>query len=327
MANTLAQKVVQWHRSPTLLPKMAMSENRPKFRRWSLRCLFIGFMLAMLTAIILYVAVPPQYPATAHLQMRATAPTFLFETPPLGKYDLFVNTQIALLRSPVVLGKALQEPDIMKLPILRRRDPRAYLASKLRIKREGHSEIVSVSIKTDSDAASLAIVDAVIDAYLKYVDDSERNAGNRLLMELNAEKRRQYTSAQVLQDNIRSLTKKDAAGSEEVQLDIAFNQTQLERLNKTIDKIEDRILAVQSESRAPGQIVHLSKATSSAPDTWEKVIAAGVGFVVVAGASIVVFFAILCLGIVLDCMRLFGSGRKKRNDILHCSVSVSETDA
>ena len=46
-------------------------------------------------------------------------------------------------------------------------------------------------------------------------------------------------------------------------VDVSYETAQLERTNKTLDKIEDRILAVSMEQRAPGRITQLSRATSS----------------------------------------------------------------
>ena len=46
-------------------------------------------------------------------------------------------------------------------------------------------------------------------------------------------------------------------------LDVAFEQSQLERTNRTLDRIEDRILALATEQRAPGQITLVSRAVVS----------------------------------------------------------------
>ena len=51
-------------------------------------------------------------------------------------------------------------------------------------------------------------------------------------------------------------------------LDITFDQAQLDRTNQTLAQIDDRILAVRSEQRAPGQIIPLTKAVSSLKRGW-----------------------------------------------------------
>jgi hypothetical protein len=50
----------------------------------------------------------------------------------------------------------------------------------------------------------------------------------------------------------------------EITLDVSIQQTNLARANKIIDAIDDRILAIQTESKSPGRISVLSKATVTA---------------------------------------------------------------
>jgi len=81
---------------------------------------------------------------------------------------------------------------------------------------------------------------------------------------------------------------------------VAFSQAQLARVEKTLDQIDDRILATQSEQRAPGRITPLSQAVSSEPNPMKR-------FMIVVVGAIVVFFLTLILGGVL-CSR---GGRKR----------------
>jgi capsular exopolysaccharide synthesis family protein len=59
--------------------------------------------------------------------------------------------------------------------------------------------------------------------------------------------------------------------------DIMYMQTQLARLDKTLDHIDDRILSVQSEARAPGQIIPLTKAVASPPSIAKQMMVVGMG--------------------------------------------------
>jgi dGTP triphosphohydrolase len=59
-----------------------------------------------------------------------------------------------------------------------------------------------------------------------------------------------------------------SADRSESAVDISFDMTQLARTNKTIDQIDDRILAIQAEARAPGQINQLTKAITSPYKRW-----------------------------------------------------------
>ena len=81
--------------------------------------------------------------------------------------------------------------------------------------------------------------------------------------------------------------KAERAGDE---LEIAFTQTQLDRANRILRQIDDRILAVQAEGRSPGQVMPLTRAVSSVPCPVEHAIAAGLCAVI-----LVFFLMLLCV--------------------------------
>ena len=90
-----------------------------------------------------------------------------------------MNTQLAILHSPEVIDKALDVREVAQLPlVLKQKDRRTWLINKLLTKREGRSEIVSVSIKTNDADASEKIVNAVVDAYMNFVEGYSRATDN-----------------------------------------------------------------------------------------------------------------------------------------------------
>jgi capsular polysaccharide biosynthesis protein len=253
-------------------------------------------MLAVLAAVILYLAFPLQYEASAVLHIRSAKPQFLFDVPPSGRYDNFVNTQLALMRSPIILNKALEDPEVAKLPcIVKQKDRRGWLAKKLRAKPEGKSELVMVSIGTENADASEIIVNAIVETYLRFIEDTARDTDNKIVMNLQVEGRRLTQLAQQLQGNIRSESKKISeqvagdADCSEAEAILGFDRTQLARVNKTLDMIEGRILVIQTEMRAPGQISHLSTASHSLPCRAKQLTLMAIG-------AATAFFVTLLLG-------------------------------
>ena len=395
----------------------------PKKRCRCRKCCLTVILLGILIVGGLHLACPLKYEATATIQIRSTKAHFLVYTNPSlgGGYDNLVNTQIAYMRSPAVLDRVLKNSDVARLPVIfKQTDRRGWLTNKLRIRREGHSEIVKISIRTNAEDASEKIVNAVVDAYFQFIEEISRQTDTAMLTQLQVEKRRQQSQAVHLQEQIRADTRKvaeqgggtdsknvsleqsevwlqeiavagvtltklraeskaiverveqlnriplsilvqvdpevvslnrqkdelwrerkelrldnpkgveilheikeledkiaaiaanaddDAVKSmrnhllaeegmalhvieqkiraQEIQVeelrqayiaqlvisaqrsedavDVSFNQTQLARTNKTIDQIDDRILAIQAEARAPGQITPLSKAVTTVP--------------------------------------------------------------
>jgi len=98
------------------------------------------------------------------------------------------------------------------------------------------------------------------------------------LFQLNQEIRMQEILIEELTKKYDDQLMKSAERAKNV-LDVSFELAQLERTNRTLDKIEDRILAVTTEQRAPPQITQLMRAVPSVPSRTKcATIAAGVGF-------------------------------------------------
>ena len=164
--------------------------------------------LAFALMVGLTLAIPLRYESKASIQIRAVQPMLLgISQRPQEDYDSFVNTQIAYLRSPAVLDRALEVTEVARLPIvIQQKDKRAWLARNLRIQSEGQSEIVTISIKTNAEEASEKIVNAVVYSYFNFVEEIHRATDTTLLTQLQVEKRRQTQQVQQLQDNIRRKT-------------------------------------------------------------------------------------------------------------------------
>ena len=196
-----------------------------------------GLVLGSLAAVVLLVVCQPQYEATATIWIRAK-PEFLVHYPsmPQNEYETFVNTQLVLLRQPQVIDRMLKQPEVARLPIvIQQRDRRDWLTRKLQVKRVGNSEIVQISIKTNSEDASAKIVNLVVDAYFDYIAEFERERHNYLLFGLRAAERRQRQIAQEFQERIRTMTR-EASNPENAEaervVDVSFELAQLERANK-----------------------------------------------------------------------------------------------
>ena len=89
----------------------------------------------------------PQYRAAAWLQIKSEQPFVAFpDDKPVDRETArkFLYTQIELLRSPLIIGRALSQPEIAQLPELRRqRDPVTWLSTRgLQVTPKGRFGIV-----------------------------------------------------------------------------------------------------------------------------------------------------------------------------------------
>ena len=170
--------------------------------------IFAVLVLGLFATSVPCYADSPLYEATATIWVRSVKPSLLSEDRQLseGEYNRFLNTQIELLKHPVVIDKALESPDVAPLPIVReQKDKRAWLIGRLGVHND-KSELVYVSITMHSAEASEKIVNAVIDAYFQFIEESAMQTNRALLNNLRIEERRQRTFVQGLQARIREIT-------------------------------------------------------------------------------------------------------------------------
>jgi capsular exopolysaccharide synthesis family protein len=166
-------------------------------------------LLAVSVGIVLYVF-EPQYRASAWLQVKSQQPFVAFpDDTPFDREaaQKFVHTQIELLRSPLILARALSQPEITQLPDFRRhRDPVDWLATKgLFVAAKGDSELLEVAF-TGSDPKSAAkVVDAVVNAYFAIRNEKSDAQIQSVIMLLENEKSRRAEGIKLLQAEVRQL--------------------------------------------------------------------------------------------------------------------------
>ena len=174
------------------------------------RGLIAALVLGLLAASAPAYAQSIRYEATTMIQIRSVVPSLIGNDRQLNEleYNRFVNTQIALLKHPSVLDRALEVPDVAPLPLVReQKDKRAWLTKELQVTHAQNSEILYVRITTNSAEASEKINNAVVMAYLAFIDEVARRTNNELINNLRVEERRQRQLATTLQDSLRRKTR------------------------------------------------------------------------------------------------------------------------
>ena len=261
----------------------AIPRPRHSHWRWTLP---LGIVLGILTigaVSIVCVALMPKYKATALIQMSSVAPVLLFAEDHsrwqrsfctagcscTALYDRFVNTQMAIMRSPAVINRALASTEVARTPIVQRqRDQREWIVRNLQMRRDGNSEVLIVSFTANTPGVSEVIVNAVVHAYFEHIATATRGIDSNIVMSLVAERRRHQSVADQLRQSIVETREHEAREQEDmaaVQLAdrLAFLQNELRRSERIMDMIDDRVIAIQAEQRAPSRIQLLSHAVST----------------------------------------------------------------
>ena len=133
------------------------------------------------------------------------------------EYQRYVKTQMALMRSRLVMNTALQHGDISKSPLLKSQaDPIEWLAKNLQVNREGESEIVEVSLPPGTSLSSkeqATIDNAVVDAYIDEVVNKDRKQMLQRLETLKSLSKSYQEMVKTRRDTIRKLAM--TAGSDQ----------------------------------------------------------------------------------------------------------------
>jgi hypothetical protein len=114
--------------------------------------------------------------------------------------------------------------------------------------KELEDKISKIAADTDSDE-------------INRLQDRLRTQEEMNLYSLGGKIRAKEILMQTLTERYNEQLAKQTERAEDI-LDVSFEQVQLARTSKILDQIEERILAISSEQRAPGQITLLSRAVS-----------------------------------------------------------------
>ncbi|MCA9235147.1 MAG: polysaccharide biosynthesis tyrosine autokinase [Planctomycetales bacterium] len=154
-------------------------------RRWWKLAAPIGVLLAVAAAAVLFLTFEHRYRASCWFKINSQRDFLVFQTQDAS--ERFVDTQIELVRSPLVLSPIVREPQIARhMAQLGVTDPLDWLSRNVRARLVGESEFLEISFESTSRQAAKDIVEAVADSYVlayKQETDEHRQDVVKLLEE------------------------------------------------------------------------------------------------------------------------------------------------
>ncbi|MEI8016969.1 MAG: CpsD/CapB family tyrosine-protein kinase, partial [Schlesneria sp.] len=94
----------------------------------------------------------------------------------INSFNGYKATQRQLLLQPLSLSKALKDPEVAVLPVIREQvDPISWLQHKLEVNFPDKSEMMNVSLKLTDGVAAHKICKSVVDVYMADVVEKERS--------------------------------------------------------------------------------------------------------------------------------------------------------
>jgi polysaccharide biosynthesis transport protein len=173
------------------------------FRRWWRVIVPCGVLLASIASAIVFLTFTPVYRAEAWLRICENPPYVAFQT--REDPTRFLDTQMTLMRSPLVIGPVVSRPEIAQLPEIQKQEtPVVWLGSKIRAT-PGGGEYVIVTFDSRSPAASALVVNAVVDTYLDLRGRDDTEQVQRVIELLEEEKDRRIREVNGMRDTIRAM--------------------------------------------------------------------------------------------------------------------------
>ncbi len=179
------------------------------FCQWWKVAIPVGLLLASLAAAGVVLSYEPDYKASALIMVEDSAPYIAFAgAGPSGKAKKYVETQVELLRSPVVLGPVLSRPEVARLDAFEKSKDRLQTMKRhLRISRIGRSELYQVSYTSKSPKAAADIANAVVAEYLSIQSAEELQRTQRVIDILEEQRHRRSLEVERLCSRVVKLGK------------------------------------------------------------------------------------------------------------------------
>lgn len=240
------------------------------FRQWWKLTIPIGIVLAVIAGVGVLLFHVQVYESSGLLLIEDVSPFVAFSAhDKTGDSDRYVQTQLELLRSPVVLNPVLGRAEIANMAELRGQIDRVtYLRSHLSVKQVGRSELYDISYKSPSAQDAANVVNAVAAEYINLQEDDEFKRSQRVIEILEEERHQRGLGVERLRQQVVDLAKEVTGrdpfgGNEVVDANRALNPVGALFQSLTEVEVDREVRRAQLKSLADGATAADSYAKSS----------------------------------------------------------------
>lgn len=186
---------------------LGMRDLVDAWRHWWWLAVPAGVLLAAIAGAAVWVLFKPTYQAAAWVQIEDRRPYVAFPTSTDNESKLFVETQVELIRSPLVLSRVLSQPEIARLPEVRAAADGAFdwLSKQVQVKSVGRSELFQIIFSGQHAEHSAEIANAVAEKYLELQSETAARHADKIIRLLVEEKDRRENELEQMQQRVRRL--------------------------------------------------------------------------------------------------------------------------
>jgi capsular exopolysaccharide synthesis family protein len=163
-------------------------------KRYGLWILVISVAISAPLMLLIYTTMGPTYEAISRIRIEP-AQSNLYDpghtgiTADIRSYEPYLQTQVNLMTSNQVLGRAIQNPLVANQPMIRRsEDAKTVLREKMIVEIEPNTYLIQLRLESKDPAEAAAIVNAVVDSYVdennRYTQSKDANLKANLMAQL-----------------------------------------------------------------------------------------------------------------------------------------------
>ncbi len=201
-------------------------------------------LLAVISAALVMLFFTPVYRATAVMKIASYTPYIAYSNnEQQSKPEEFTETQIELIRSPLVMEQVVSLDRVANMPEIREMDGAVgWLSDSVQVKRVGSSELYYVYLDAPQPENAAALVNAILDAYLAIKSRDDESQTKRVLELLNQEKQVRADRILSLKDEMREIGKKNLIGPDPIT-----GLPDSKQVTATLDSLRDSLSDVEYE--------------------------------------------------------------------------------
>ncbi|MCA9263648.1 MAG: polysaccharide biosynthesis tyrosine autokinase [Planctomycetales bacterium] len=238
---------------------------------WRRKLLIVsGVIVAVAAGLVYYFVAPPYYESSADVLLVRKRPEIITSNQRYESgFEDYVSTHLALITSPMIIGRAIDESSLDQLGMFEGYSSRddivdtiveqIYATSGPRILGENADRIMTLTFGSPNADECPIVVNAVIDAYKEFLDEIYRGMSD---------------DAVALIDQARGILKNDLESQEKNYIDFRQKSPLVTRGVDEVNPLQDRLAAIEQQrsemlirrTAIEGQLTTLRNARASDED-------------------------------------------------------------
>jgi len=189
----------------------------------------VSLLGSLLAGCLIWYFVEPTYEAVSMLRIEPVQKKLFSTTDDYGDsrgIASYLETQVNLITSNYVLERAVGNPSIAKLPVIKlSKDPKAELRKKMKVAIVEDAYLIRVALALPNPEHAATIVNAVVESYLAYNNDYKRTANKGLKDKLNTQLEKLGNDLRAKRNELQALHQKGTVDVAKPKLNLSASKS------------------------------------------------------------------------------------------------------